>query len=138
MAELKTKPTTESVEAFLASIPDESRRADCTKLVELMGKITGEKPVMWTKIIGFGSYRYKYASGREGDWMRLGVASRADSIVLYGVIYYGDNTKLLEKLGKHKHGKGCLYIKRLSDIDLDVLEEMIRTAYAKPHMAEAA
>lgn len=128
MAELKTKPTDESVNAFLASIPDENRRQDCYTIVELMKKVTGEEPKMWGEaIVGFGDQHYKYASGREGDWFVTGFSPRKQNLTLYLSSYSLDTRQddLLTRLGKHKTGKGCLYIKRLSDLDLAVLEELI-------------
>lgn len=129
--ELKTKPTGGSVSDYLNAITDPTRQADAKKVVELMHAISKEDPIMWSSIIGFGSYHYKYASGRQGDWMRLGLAARKDQLSLYGVIYYDHNTKLLDKLGKHTHGKGCLYIKKLSDVNLDILEQMIKNAWSQ-------
>ncbi len=136
MAELKTKPTHVSVADYLATIEDEVRRADAERVIVLMQQITGEAPIMWgTSLIGFGSYRYKYASGREGEYLRIGLSPRKEHLVLYGVIFYDFGTGLLEKLGKHKQGKGCLYIKKLSDIDMPVLQEMITKAWTTPHPA---
>jgi len=130
MPEVKTKPTQVTVAEYLSGLSDEARRQDCAQVVALIQRITGEDPVMWgTGIVGFGSYHYKYASGCEGDTMKIGVAGRREHLVLYGVIFYDRNTELLGRLGKHKQGKGCLYIKRLSDVDLEILEQMIRTAY---------
>ena len=137
MAELKTKPHAVSVEGYLATVADPIRLADATCLVDLLRSVTGEQPMLWgTNIIGFGSYHYKYASGHEGDTIKVGLAVRKEHLVLYGVIFYDHNTGLLERLGKHKQGKGCLYIKKLADVDLKVLEEMIRSAWKLPSPAQ--
>ena len=110
MAENKTQPTAKSVPEFLEQIEDPKRKADCKIIAVLMEKLSGSKPKMWgDSIVGFGDYRYKYASGRQGDWF----------------LYYPDH---LENLGKFKHGKGCLYIKQLEDVDMDVLESLITTS----------
>ncbi len=126
MAENKTKPTSKSVASYLAEIEDPLRQADCLTIAAMMEEISGAKPKMWGEsIVGFGDYRYKYASGREGDWFLAGFSSRKLSLTLYIMGYLEFYTDILEDLGKHKHGKGCLYIKRLSDIDLDVLRTLI-------------
>ena len=127
MAENKTKPTDASVEEFLNAVPDERKRADSFRLVEIMREITGEEPVMWgDSIVGFGSYHYKYASGREGDAPLIGFSPRKASLTIYitpGFDRYGD---LLGRLGKFTTSKVCLYVKRLSDVDEAVLRELIR------------
>lgn len=126
MADNKTKLTNQSVGAFIDALTDESRRADAKLLARLMQRATGEKPKMWgPSIIGFGEYHYKYESGREGDMPLAGFSPRKAATVLYGVIGFSDADRLLAKLGKHTTGKGCLYIKKLSDIDPGVLEELI-------------
>lgn len=133
MAELKTKPTKTTIAGYLADIPDEDRRKDCKALVKLMTRVTGEKPVMWgTSIVGFGKYHYKYASGHEGDTCIAGFASRKTDLTLYNMGGgFAGHEALMKKLGKHKSGKGCLYIKRLADIDLDVLETLIQKSVAR-------
>ena len=137
MVDLKTKPTAVSVKDYLETVNDETRLADAKHIITMLEKITGLKPVMWgPSIIGFGSYHYKYASGREGDFLKIGLSARKEHLVLYGVIHYDHNTGLLDKLGKYKQGKGCLYIKNLADVKLDVLEEMMKTAYNQPNPAE--
>jgi hypothetical protein len=137
MSDLKTKPTNQAVSDYLATVTDASRLADIQQLVSMMQEISHETPTMWgSSIIGFGSFHYKYASGHEGTTMKMGLSSRKDYIVLYGVIFYDHNTALLEKLGKHKQGKGCLYIKKLADVRLDVLKEMMVKAYSQPAPAE--
>jgi hypothetical protein len=129
-AELKTKRTNQSVEGFLNEIQDEQKRADCFQIAELMEKATGERPAMWgPSIIGFGQTTLKYGSGRELDWMKIGFSPRKDSITIYCIA--ASEPKLLEGLGKYKTGKGCLYIKRLSDVDVKVLEKMIKIALTK-------
>jgi hypothetical protein len=128
MAENKTKPTKLSVTAFINSVSDSARRADAKALVKLLQRATGEEPKMWgPSIIGFGSYHYKYDSGREGDMPIVGFSPRKAATVLYGV---AGARELLPKLGKHTTGKGCLYIKKLADVDREVLEEMVVKAIA--------
>jgi Domain of unknown function (DU1801) len=126
MAENKTKPTTVSVSAFIEAIPDESKRADAKALVKMMQSVSGEKAKMWgPSIIGFGSYHYKYDTGREGDMPLIGFSPRKAANVLYGAIGFKGADALLAKLGKHTTGKGCLYIKKLSDVDQKVLETLV-------------
>lgn len=132
MAEQKTKPTGESVSTFIAGIEDERRRRDAKALVKLMGAVTGEKPKLWNGgIVGFGSYHYKYDTGHQGEACLAGFAPRksAFSIYLMGTYFPGQEGQreaLLKRLGKHSMGKACLYVKRLEDIDLEVLEELTR------------
>lgn len=129
MAENKTRPTRKSVASYLAAIEDPSRQADCKTIAAMMEELTGAKPKMWGEsIVGFGDYRYKYASGREGDWFLAGFSNRKQSLTLYIMGYLEYYTEILEDLGKHKHGKGCLYIKKLSDVDLNVLRTLISTS----------
>jgi hypothetical protein len=126
MAELKTRKTKASVAAFLAKIADEGRRKDCKTLVRIMKKATGAKPEMWgPSVVGFGSYHYKYESGREGDWFLAGFSPRKQDLTLYIMSGFSAYGGLLAKLGKHKNGKACLYLKRLADVDLAVLEELV-------------
>jgi len=126
MAELKTKPTDQSVEDFLQAVPDERRRGDSLAIVEMMARVTSEQPKMWgSSIVGFGVWHYRYESGREGDWFLAGFSPRKQNLTLYltqGFDRYGD---LLKRLGKHKTGKGCLYINKLDDVDSGVLEELV-------------
>jgi hypothetical protein len=125
MAENKTKPTEQSVAAFIDALTDPTRRADAKALVKLMQSATGEKPKMWwPSIIGFGSYHYTYDSGREGDMPLIGFSPRKAATVLYNMTGFNDAEALLAKLGKHTTGKGCLYIKRLADVDQKVLEAL--------------
>src|SRR5438128_2220969 len=131
MAENKTKPTQVSVPAFIDTLPEEGRRADARALVELMQSATGEEPKMWgPSIIGFGTHHYKYVSGREGDTPMAGFSPRKAATVVYGVVGSGDSAALLAKLGKHTVGKGCLYIKKLADVDRKVLDTLVRKAIA--------
>ncbi|MEP5614302.1 MAG: DUF1801 domain-containing protein [Cyclobacteriaceae bacterium] len=133
MAELKTKPNDASVDAFVDSIESEIKRDDCRELLKLIGLITGEKPKMWgDSIVGFGEYHYKYESGREGDWFLSGFSPRKQSLTIYMMGGYVDGAdQLLEKLGKHKKSVGCLYVKKLADIDLKVLEKLVAKSVAK-------
>ena len=131
MAELKTKLTAESAETFLSKIPDEIKRKDAFAIVELMKNITKEEPRMWgSAIVGFGSYHYKYDSGREGDWMMTGFSPRKQNLTIYLMSGFAAYNELLKKLGKFKTGKSCLYITRLEDIDFKVLKELIKSSYA--------
>jgi|SRR5580658_2093359 hypothetical protein len=125
MTDNKTKPTKVSVPAFLAALPNAAKRADSKALVKLMQRASGEKPKMWgPSIVGFGSYRYKYESGREGDMPLIGFSPRKAATVLYNMTGFSDSGELLARLGKYTAGKGCLYIKRLADVDPAVLEAM--------------
>ena len=131
MAENKTKPTALSVAAFLAALDDETKRADAKTLVKMMQVATGEKPKMWgPSIIGFGTYHYVYESGREGDMPIAGFSPRKAATVLYSLIGYPGADALLAKLGKHTTGKGCLYIKKLADVDLKVLDALLTNSVA--------
>lgn len=132
MSELKTKPTSNSVNKFVANVSDEQRRKDCKLVMKLMGHATNAKPEMWgTSIVGFGRRRLKYASGRELDWMVIGFSPRKTDLTLY--LPGGPDLfpKLMNKLGKYKTGKGCLYIKKLDDVDVDVLRELIDKSLEK-------
>ena len=139
MAELKTKKTRDSVPAFLSTIEDPAARKDCKTLVGLMQAATGAKAKMWgSSIVGFGDYHYKSpATGREGDWFVMGFAPRRGTLTLYLMSGIHSHEALLGKLGKHKTGKGCLYIKRLGDVDGAVLKKLIREAAAAPKIAES-
>lgn len=131
MAELKTKKTAADVEAFLRAIDDPTRREDCFTVLELMKKATKSEPKMWgTSIVGFGEVHYKYASGHEGDTCLLGFASRKAALTLYGCDIAAQ-AELLKKLGKHKTGKGCLYIRSLADVDRAALKALIQGAVAR-------
>ena len=129
MAENKTKPTAISVSEYVAAIADETRRADAKALAKLMQGVTGEKPKMWgPSIIGFGSYHYKYETGREGDMPLAAFSPRKPASVIYGM-GAADNAPLLAKLGKHKLEGGCLHIKKLAEVDQKVLKDLIVKAF---------
>lgn len=131
MSELKTQPQKGSVDAYLAAIEDPQKRQDCRRICALMTELAGAKPQLWgDSIVGFGRYHYRYASGREGDWFLTGFAPRAQNISLYIMAGFSRYDDLMAKLGKHKTGKSCLYIKRLSDIDEAVLAELIQASLA--------
>lgn len=126
-ADLKTTPTQADPAAFVAAIQEPTRRADCTILLDLMARITGEPARMWgPSMVGFGRYRYRYDSGREGEYFRTGFSPRKANLTIYIMPGYGDFGPILERLGKHTLGKSCLYLKSLSDVDLTVLEELLR------------
>jgi hypothetical protein len=120
-------PTAADVDAFLAAVPDDDRRADAHTVLELMRSVTGEPPVLWgPSIVGFGSYHYRYASGRTGDAPLAAFSPRKTNLVVYLVGGFEDRyPKLLEQLGPHKAGKACLYLKRLGDVDLDALRQLV-------------
>ncbi|QPC83931.1 DUF1801 domain-containing protein [Phototrophicus methaneseepsis] len=127
MAEIKTQPHDGDVRTFLSQVENEKRREDAFTILELMEEVTGEEAVMWGEsIIGFGSYHYRYASGREGDWMLAGFAPRKQNLSLYIMAGFDDYDDLMSKIGKHKTGKSCLYINKVEDIDLDVLRELVK------------
>ena len=129
-SENKTQPTKISVSAFLNGIEDKERRKDAKSLLKLFKTITGEKAVMWgPSIIGFGEYHYRYDSGREGNFMRTGFSPRKSNVSVYLIDGFEDKQTLLDKLGKHKIGKSCLYINRLSEIDEKVLTKLIKQSY---------
>jgi len=127
MAEVKTKPTSASVEDFINSVFDEQKRKDSFVILEMMRKATGEEPKMWgSSLIGFGNVRHKSPStGREVDWLRIGFSPRKANLSLYLSMDIKEHAAALTKLGKHKTGVGCLYINKLEDIDIKVLKEMI-------------
>ena len=128
-AEAKTKPTKEKVTDFLNRISDDTRRADCFAVVKIMEEITGSKPQMWgPAIVGFGSYTYKYASGHSGDWPVAAFSPRKSDLTIYLSVSFEQREELLEQLGKHKTGKSCLYIKRLSDVHLPTLRKLIKAS----------
>lgn len=130
-AENKTQATVAHVEDFVTGIADENQRADARSLIALMTRLSGEPATMWgPSIIGFGRYRYRYNSGREGEMCRIGFSPRKGQTVLYLIDGFKGHAELMAKLGKHKTGKSCLYVKRLSDIDLVVLEDMCRSSLA--------
>lgn len=132
MAENKTKVTPASAQGYVAAIDDDSRRKDCEALTKLMTKATQHPPKMWgSSIVGFGSYHYKYESGREGDACLVGFSSRKGAITIYGLHAAADAEKLLARLGKHKTGKGCVYINTLADVDMTILSKLVASAAAQ-------
>jgi Domain of unknown function (DU1801) len=136
MSELKTKKTEQSVDAFLDGLADEGRRVECRTVLELMRKVTGDEPKMWgTSIVGFGSYHYRYASGREGDWFLTGFSPRKQNLTLYVMAGFPRFDDLMQRLGKYKTGKSCLYLRKLEDVDLEVLEELLRAS--AEHLSKA-
>jgi hypothetical protein len=129
---MKTTVNEASVEEFLGKVDDEQKRKDCLEIVKIMKQVTKEKPKMWgPAIIGFGSYHYKYESGREGDMMRVGFSPRKQNITLYIGLGGDSENPLLAKLGKYTTGKGCLYIKKLADVDKQVLQALIADSFAR-------
>ena len=140
MAEPKTRPTKASVAAFIGKVTGEERREDCRTLVRIMKKISKSDPVMWgPAIIGFGTQQLRYANGSELDWPLLAFSPRKRDLTLYIMSGFGDRDGLLAKLGRHRTGKACLYLKRLSDVDMKVLEQLIassmKQARSKPARA---
>jgi hypothetical protein len=135
MGELKTKKNKGSVEGFLNSVESERKREDSFAILNLMKEITGEEPAMWgPSIVGFGSYHYKYTSGREGDWFKTGFSPRKQSLTLYIMDGFSQYDELLGRLGKYTTGKSCLYIKKLEDVDLPILRELVEKSVE--HVAE--
>ncbi|KPK94327.1 MAG: hypothetical protein AMJ88_04105 [Anaerolineae bacterium SM23_ 63] len=127
MTQIKTQKTDSSVEEFLNSVTNEKKREDSFAILELMREVTGEEPSMWgTSIVGFGAYRYKYASGREGEWPLVGFSPRKQNLTLYIMSGFDGYDGLLADLGKYKTGKSCLYINKLEDVDLVSLRELIK------------
>ncbi len=127
MSDLKTRKTGASVRAFIDAIDDEQKRKDANELLRLMRKITGKRGAMWgDSIIGFGEYHYSYKSGREGDWPVTGFSPRKQNISIYIMPGFSKYKKQLARLGKHRHSVSCLYIKRLADVDIDILQEVVR------------
>ena len=131
MPELKTKRNRGSVEGFLNSVEDKARRGDARAVLAMMKEVTGERAEMWgTSIVGFGSYRYRYPSGREGEWFLVGFSPRKTSLTLYIMSGFSRSGALLGRLGKHRTGKSCLYINRLSDVDGEVLRTLVAESVA--------
>ena len=136
MAKLKTQKNDASIEDFLNGVSHERKREDSFAILELMRDVTGEEPAMWgTSIVGFGSYRYKYASGREGEWFLTGFAPRKRNLTLYIMAGLENYDSLLAELGKYRTGKSCLYINKLEDVDIPTLRELIRQSVT--HLAES-
>lgn len=131
-SEIKTKLNEASVEDFLNSVTDEQKRADCEKICSLMAEVTGEQPKMWgSSIVGFGSYHYKGKSGREGEWMLTGFSPRKQNLTLYLMDGFENHADLLAKLGKYKTSVGCLYLKKLEDVDVGVLKELVAASVTR-------
>lgn len=129
--EAKTKRTNASVAAFIARAGDEATRRDCATLVRLMERVTGDKAAMWgPSIVGFGTYRYVYASGTTGDWPLAGFSPRKPNLVVYLMPGFDEHTALMKKLGRYKASKSCLYLKSLSDVDLAALERLVTASVA--------
>ncbi|WP_434994813.1 DUF1801 domain-containing protein [Arthrobacter sp. Ld5] len=130
MAELRTQPTDQDPHSFIATVTHPTRRADALVLLELMGRVTGERPVMWgSSMIGFGRYHYRYASGHEGDALSVGFSPRSTAQALYGLLAAPGAEDLLPSLGRHRRGAGCLYITTLAAVDLTVLEDLVRRGH---------
>ena len=126
MTELKTKPTDKSVTEFLKNVENPKRKEDSFKILKLMREVTQEEPIIWgDSIVGFGSYHYKYTSGREADWLAIGFSPRKQSLTIYIMDGFEKYGELLSKLGKHKTGKSCLYINKLEDVSIPVLKELM-------------
>ena len=127
MAELKTKVNDGDVSAYLKSIEDEQQKADCEYLMEMMSKVTRSKAEMWGKsLVGFGRYQYQYANGKPGEWFLTGFSPRKNNLSIYIMPGFSDYPELMEQLGKHKTGKSCLYIKKLTDVDPKVLKKLVQ------------
>ena len=131
MAENKTQPTKLKVSEFIAGIEDKVKRSDCRELMKLMSGVTGNRAKMWgANIVGYGKYHYKYASGREGEFFLTGFSPRKQALSIYIISGFSISPKLMEKLGKHKTGKSCLYVKKLDDIDREVLAQLVEESVA--------
>jgi len=136
MVELKTKRTAASVTAFLRRVADDTRRKDCLTVLRIMKQATKAQPKMWgTSIVGFGSYHYKYASGRQADWFLTGFAPRKQNLTLYIMAGAGRHKPLLAKLGKYKTGRSCLYIKRLADVNVTILRQLVSASVRRMKQA---
>ncbi|MHC1708635.1 MAG: DUF1801 domain-containing protein [Bacteroidales bacterium] len=133
MAEIKTKPTSASVVDFLNNVPDEQKRKDSFLLLDLFKNITGDEPKMWgDSMVGFIDFQYKYKTGTSGTWFKTGFSPRKQNLTIYLSMYgFEEHSDLLNKLGKHKTGKGCLYINKLADVDIEVLKELIIRTISK-------
>ncbi len=129
-----TTPTNDDVRGFLEAVADPRRRDDALAVLDLMRAVTGAEPTMWgASLVGFGRQPYTTADGKEREWFAVGLAPRKAALTLYGLTFYGSNADLLARLGPHTTGKGCLYLKRLSDVDRDVLTELVARAWATNH-----
>ena len=131
MAELKTRPNKASVRQYIASLESDVRKSESKQIFALMRRVTGHRAKMWGEsIVGFGSYHYMYESGREGDWLLTGFSPRKQNMTIYVMNGFSDYKKLLAKLGKHKHSKSCLYLPRVENVDLGILEEIVTRSVA--------
>lgn len=131
MAELKTRPTRAGVTRFVAALEDPRRRKESRELLRLFREVTGKRPVLWgTSIIGYGQYHYRYRSGREGDWMVTGFSPRKQALSIYIMPGFGRYTALMKRLGKYRTGVSCLYVRKLEDVDVDVLRELVAASVA--------
>ena len=134
MSDRKTKPNDASVEEVIDAAADERRRDDAREVLDLMREVTGAQPVVWgSSMIGFGRQPYTTADGKEREWFAVGLAPRKAALTLYGLTFYGSNEDLLERLGPHTTGKGCVYVKRVADLDRAVLTEMIDRSWRENH-----
>jgi hypothetical protein len=134
MSDRRTVPTDASVDDVIESTTDERRREDAREALELMREVTGAEPVVWgPSMIGFGRQPYTTADGKEREWFAVGLAPRKAALTFYGLTYYGSNDDLLERLGPHTTGKGCVYVKKLEALDREVLTEMVRRAWRENH-----
>ena len=132
-----TTPGSGDVRRYLESVPDQRRRKDALAALDLMREVTGAEPVLWgASMVGFGTQRYTTADGKQREWFAVGLAPRKASLTLYGLTYYDSNQDLLDRLGPHTTGKGCLYVKRLDDVDRDVLVELVERGWATNHSGE--
>jgi len=133
----KTAPSDADVESFLDSVADPRRRADAMQVLDLMAAVSRVRPVLWgSSVVGFGRQPYRTADGKEREWFAIGLSPRKAALTLYGLTYYGSNQDLLDRLGPHTTGKGCLYLKRLADVDQEVLIELITRAWATNNSGE--
>ena len=138
MSDLKTTKTKASVTAFLNAIEDDQKRKDAKAVAKIMREVTGARAAMWgDAIVGYGSFRYEYASGRSGEWFLAGFSPRKTNLTVYVTAGFKEYGPLLKKLGKHKASKACLYVKRLDDIDTDVLRQLIEASVAHKRATEA-
>lgn len=129
-----TRPTPDDVDAHLATVEPPARREDAQAVLALMREVTGAEPVLWGgSMVGFGRQPYRTADGKDREWFAVGLAARKAALTLYGLTAYGSQADLLERLGRHTTGQGCLYVKRLTDVDLDVLRELVERAWAQNH-----
>jgi hypothetical protein len=134
MSDRKTKPNDASVQEVIDAAADERRRDDAREVLDLMREVTGAEPVVWgSSMIGFGRQPYTTADGKEREWFAVGLAPRKAALTLYGLTFYGSNEDLLERLGPHTTGKGCVYVKRVADLDRAVLTEMVDRAWRENH-----